>query len=55
MKKKDQGMRLYSMPSSGNSYKIRLLLSLTGQRAEVIDCEDGSEALEQVKAEGVLP
>ncbi|MDP0927679.1 glutathione S-transferase family protein [Paracoccus onubensis] len=48
-------MRLYSMPSSGNSYKIRLLLSLTGRRAEVVDCEDGSEALAQARAGGVLP
>lgn len=48
-------MRLYSMPSSGNSYKIRLLLSLTGRRAEVVDCEDGSEALAQARAEGALP
>ena len=48
-------MRLYSMPSSGNSYKIRLLLSLTGKRVEVIDCENGSDALARVKAEGALP
>ncbi|SIS63482.1 glutathione S-transferase family protein [Paracoccus saliphilus] len=48
-------MRLYSMPSSGNSYKIRLALALTGREAEVIDCENGSEALTRAKAEGVLP
>ncbi|TRW96582.1 glutathione S-transferase family protein [Paracoccus sp. M683] len=47
-------MRLYSMPSSGNSYKIRLLLALTGRRAEVVDCEYGSPALAQAKADGVL-
>ncbi|MCQ0970740.1 glutathione S-transferase family protein [Paracoccus sp. TK19116] len=48
-------MRLYSMPSSGNSYKVRLLLALTGQRAETVDCEYRSEALEQAKSEGRLP
>ncbi|RJE89396.1 glutathione S-transferase family protein [Paracoccus onubensis] len=48
-------MRLYSMPSSGNSYKIRLLLSLIGRRVEVIDCEDGSVALAQARAGGALP
>ncbi|WP_245999328.1 glutathione S-transferase family protein [Paracoccus methylarcula] len=48
-------MRLYSMPSSGNSYKIRLLLALTGRDAEVIDCENGSEALARAKAEAALP
>lgn len=48
-------MRLYSMPSSGNSYKNRLLLALTGRRADVIDCEYGSLNLTRAKAEGVLP
>lgn len=48
-------MRLYSMSSSGNSYKVRLLLALTGGEAEVIDCEYGSDSLAQAKAEGVLP
>ncbi|MFV0299646.1 MAG: glutathione S-transferase family protein [Paracoccus sp. (in: a-proteobacteria)] len=48
-------MRLYSMPSSGNSYKIRLLLALTGRRAEIVDCEYGSAALAGAKAGGVLP
>ena len=48
-------MRLYSMPSSGNSYKIRLLLSMTGKRVELVDCENGSDALARVKAEGALP
>ena len=46
-------MRLYSMPSSGNSYKIRLLAAMTGQQLEVVDCEYGSAALEAAKA--VLP
>lgn len=48
-------MRLYSMPSSGNSYKIRLLLALAGRRVDVIDCEQGSSALAEAKASGVLP
>ncbi|MFV0303147.1 MAG: glutathione S-transferase family protein [Paracoccus sp. (in: a-proteobacteria)] len=48
-------MRLYSMPSSGNSYKIRLLLALTERRAEIVDCEHGSAALAGAKAAGVLP
>ncbi|MDO5622459.1 MAG: glutathione S-transferase family protein [Paracoccus sp. (in: a-proteobacteria)] len=48
-------MRLYSMPSSGNSYKVRLLLGLLGQRAEVVDVEDSSPALAQAKAAGALP
>lgn len=48
-------MRLYSMPSSGNSYKVRLALALTGREAEVIDCENGSQALQRAKTEGALP
>ncbi|MCZ0960302.1 glutathione S-transferase family protein [Paracoccus benzoatiresistens] len=46
-------MRLYSMPSSGNSYKVRLLLALLGQVAEVVDCEYGSANLAEAKP--VLP
>lgn len=48
-------MRLYSMPSSGNSYKLRLLAALTGTPLQVVDCEYGSDALAQAKAQGVLP
>lgn len=48
-------MRLYSMPSSGNSYKVRLLLALTARSAEIIDCEYGSDALAEAKAVGDLP
>ncbi|MDT1061625.1 glutathione S-transferase family protein [Paracoccus sp. CPCC 101403] len=48
-------MRLYSMPSSGNSYKVRLLLSLLGRDCEIIDVEDSSDALAKAKAEGRLP
>ena len=43
-------MRLYSMPSSGNSYKIRLLAAMTGRQLDVVDCEYGSAALEAAKA-----
>ncbi|WP_374298873.1 glutathione S-transferase family protein [Paracoccus sp. (in: a-proteobacteria)] len=42
-------MRLYSMPSSGNSYKVRLLLALLGRAVEMVDCEYGSARLGEVK------
>ncbi|WP_378942042.1 glutathione S-transferase family protein [Paracoccus sp. R86501] len=48
-------MQLYSMPSSGNSLKVRILLALTGAAARIVDCDYGSEALAQAKADGVLP
>ena len=48
-------MRLYSMPSSGNSYKVRLLLALTGRAVETFDVEYGWDALVQAKADGRLP
>jgi glutathione S-transferase len=48
-------MKLYSMPSSGNSYKVRLLLALLGQNCEIVDVEDSSEALFAAKSEGKLP
>ncbi|MCC1480807.1 glutathione S-transferase family protein [Roseibaca sp. Y0-43] len=48
-------MILYNMPSSGNSYKVRLLLALTGQKADLVDVEYGDPALEQAKATGALP
>lgn len=48
-------MRLYSMPSSGNSYKVRLLLALTGRKVELIDVPAASAALEDAKATGALP
>ena len=35
-------LKLYSMPSSGNSYKVRLLLKQTDTPFEHIDCEYGS-------------
>ncbi|MCF3972570.1 glutathione S-transferase family protein [Paracoccus salsus] len=48
-------MRLYSMPSSGNSYKVRLILAMTGQAARIVDCEYGSRALSQARQQGALP
>jgi glutathione S-transferase len=48
-------MKLYSMPSSGNSYKVRLLLALLGQQVQTLDVEYGSDTLTQAKAEGRLP
>jgi glutathione S-transferase len=43
------------MPSSGNSYKVRLLLALLGQSVETIDVEYGWDSLLRAKAEGALP
>ncbi len=48
-------MRLFNMPSSGNSYKVRLLLALSGLKVELIHVEYGWETLIQAKAEGKLP
>ncbi|TJZ90436.1 glutathione S-transferase family protein [Paracoccus gahaiensis] len=48
-------MRLYSMPSSGNSYKVRLLAAMVGLRLETVHCEFRSAALEAAKARGALP
>jgi glutathione S-transferase len=48
-------MILYNMPSSGNSYKVRLLLALTGQNATRIDVEYGIPALDAAKEAGHLP
>lgn len=48
-------MRLFNMPSSGNSYKVRLLLALLGLKADLIDVEYGWETLAQAKADGKLP
>jgi len=49
-------MILYSMPSSGNSYKVRLLLALLG-RCDVsqVDVEYQSEALARAHADARLP
>ena len=48
-------MRLYSMPSSGNSYKVRLLLALLGRAVDLVDVEDASPVIAQAKAAGRLP
>ncbi|MFI0395330.1 glutathione S-transferase family protein [Paracoccus jiaweipingae] len=48
-------MKLYSMPSSGNSYKVRLLLAMLGRDCDLVDVEDSSAALAQAKAQGRLP
>lgn len=46
-------MRLYSMPSSGNSYKVRLLLAHLGHSYEHVSCENGSDDLRMAKEEGL--
>lgn len=49
-------MKLYSMPSSGNSYKVRLLLALLGRNdVPCIDVEYGSATLEEAHATERLP
>ena len=48
-------MKLYSMPSSGNSYKVRLLLALLGQDYQHIACEAESAELLKAKDAGHLP
>ncbi|MCK0140437.1 glutathione S-transferase family protein [Aliiroseovarius sp. F47248L] len=48
-------LTLYSMPSSGNSYKVRLLLALLGRPYHHIPCESQSPELQTAKTEGKLP
>lgn len=48
-------MKLYSMPSSGNSYKIRLLLALLDQAYEHVACETNTPEIEAAKDAGHLP
>lgn len=43
-------MKLYAMPSSGNSYKVRVLLALLDLPHTVIPSEAGSPGLAQAKA-----
>ena len=43
------------MPSSGNSYKVRLLLAFLKREVELVDVEAGSAALTAAKDEGRLP
>ncbi len=48
-------MKLWSMPSSGNSYKVRLLLALLGRDCDIVDVEYRTPALDAAKAAGRLP
>ena len=48
-------LTLYSMPSSGNSYKARLLLALLGRPYRHMACEANSPELARAKSEGRLP
>lgn len=49
-------MILYSMPSSGNSYKVRLLLALLGRDdVTIIDVEAQSDALARAQQEHRMP
>ena len=48
-------LKLFSMPSSGNSYKVRLLLSMLGMAYTHIPCEVCTPALEKAKEDGSLP
>lgn len=48
-------MRLFSMPSSGNSYKVRLLLALLGRDCAITDVEYQTRALDSAKTDGQLP
>ena len=48
-------LKLYSMPSSGNSYKVRLLLALLQHSYTHVALEEGSAELARVHEEGWLP
>ena len=48
-------LTLYSMPSSGNSYKVRLLLALLNLPYSHVSCEDSSPELAQAKSDGKVP
>ena len=48
-------LMLYSMPSSGNSYKARLLLALLGRSYTHIGLESESPSLEAAHVDGILP
>ena len=43
-------LTLYSMPSSGNSYKVRLLLALEGRRYRHVPIETNTPELAEAKA-----
>jgi glutathione S-transferase len=48
-------LTLYSMPSSGNSYKVRLLLSLLGRLYTHVGMEYETPTLAEAHASGTLP
>ncbi len=48
-------LTLYSMPSSGNSYKVRLMLALLGKSYRHIGMEYLTPELDRAHAAGVLP
>ena len=48
-------LTLYSMPSSGNSYKLRLLLALLGRAYRHVALEFESPALAEAHSGGTLP
>ncbi len=48
-------LTLYSMPSSGNSYKARLLLAFLGQSYTHVGMEYLTPELDRAHAEGALP
>jgi glutathione S-transferase len=48
-------LTLYSMPSSGNSYKVRLLLALEGRAYTHVPIETNTQELAEAKAAGHLP
>ena len=48
-------LTLYSMPSSGNSYKVRLLLALMGRDYVHVGLENDSGPLKKAHSDGTLP
>lgn len=48
-------LTLYQMPSSGNSYKVRLMLGLLGQAYTTVDLEQDSPALAAAHEKRTLP
>jgi glutathione S-transferase len=48
-------LTLYSMPSSGNSYKVRLLFALLGRAYAHVPCEANSPELRAARESGALP
>ena len=48
-------LTLYSMPSSGNSYKARLLLALLGRAYRHVALENETPEIAAAHVEGILP